>query len=97
MAFIGYVLAGLGVGLVFGIFGAGGSAFATPVLALMGVPPLFAVASPLPAMVPAAFNGARRYIRAGNFDARVARLAIVSGFPGTVIGALISQIGRAHV
>ncbi|MEY3362330.1 MAG: hypothetical protein RL531_2049, partial [Actinomycetota bacterium] len=39
MEFIGYVLAGLGVGLVFGVFGAGGSAFATPVLALMGVPP----------------------------------------------------------
>lgn len=91
MAFIGYVLAGLGVGLVFGIFGAGGSAFATPVLALLGVPPILAVASPLPAMVPAAFNGARRYIRAGNYDHRVARLTIMSGFPGTVIGALTSK------
>ena len=92
MEFIGYVLAGLGVGLVFGVFGAGGSAFATPVLALMGVPPILAVASPLPAMVPAAFNGARRYVRAGNFDHRVARLTIASGFPGTVIGALVSQV-----
>ncbi len=92
MEFIQYVLAGLGVGLVFGIFGAGGSAFATPVLALLGVPPLLAVASPLPAMVPSAFNGARRYLRAGNVDTRVARLAIISGFPGTVIGALTSQV-----
>jgi uncharacterized membrane protein YfcA len=41
-----YVLAGLGVGVVFGMFGAGGSAFATPVLALLGVPALLAVAFP---------------------------------------------------
>lgn len=75
MDFLRHVLTGLGVGVVFGMFGAGGSAFATPILALVGVPPLFAVASPLPAMLPAAFNGARRYVRSGNVDGRVARLA----------------------
>ena len=51
MKFLEYVLAGLGVGVVFGLFGAGGSAFATPVLAVLGVPGLLAVASPLPAML----------------------------------------------
>ena len=51
------LVAGLGVGVVFGTFGAGGSAFATPVLALLGVPPVMAVASPLPAMVPASIAG----------------------------------------
>ncbi len=90
--FLEYILAGLGVGIVFGMFGAGGSAFATPVLALIGVPALFAVASPLPAMLPAAFAGARRYLRAGNLDRRVARLAILGGVPGTLLGALASQI-----
>jgi len=90
--FLEYVLAGIGVGLVFGIFGAGGSAFATPVLALIGVPPLFAVASPLPAMLPAAFNGARSYLRSGNLDRRVAKLAILGGVPGTLIGALASVL-----
>ncbi len=86
-----YVLAGLGVGVVFGMFGAGGSAFATPVLALLGVPGLLAVASPLPAMLPASFVGARRYLRSGNLDRRVAKLAVVGGVPGTLIGASASN------
>lgn len=91
MRFLEYVLAGLGVGVVFGLFGAGGSAFATPVLAVLGVPGLLAVASPLPAMVPAAFVSARRYLKAGNLDRRVARLAIGGGVPGTLLGALASR------
>jgi uncharacterized protein len=90
--FVEYVLTGLGVGLVFGMFGAGGSAFATPILAVLGVPALFAVASPLPAMVPAAFAGARRFLRSGNLDARVARLAVFGGLPGTLLGALASKL-----
>ena len=92
MKFLEYVIAGLGVGVVFGMFGAGGSAFATPVLALFGAPPLMAVASPLPAMLPAAFTGARRYLRAGNLDRRVAKLAITGGVPGALIGALASAL-----
>lgn len=92
MDFLEYVLAGLGVGAVFGMFGAGGSAFATPVLALLGVPGLLAVASPLPAMVPAAFVGARRFLASGNLDRRVARLAIIGGVPGTLLGALGSRL-----
>ena len=92
MKFLEYILAGLGVGVVFGMFGAGGSAFATPVLAVLGVPGLLAVASPLPAMIPAAFVSGRRYLKAGNLDQRVARLAIGGGIPGTLLGALASRL-----
>ena len=92
MKFLEYVLAGLGVGVVFGMFGAGGSAFATPVLAVLGVPGLLAVASPLPAMIPAAFVGARRYLRSDNLDRRVAELAVIGGVPGTLVGALASRL-----
>jgi uncharacterized protein len=92
MRFLDYVIAGVGVGIVFGMFGAGGSAFATPVLALFGVPPILAVASPLPAMVPAAIAGARRFLRAGNLDARVAKLSIFGGVPGTLVGAFASVL-----
>jgi uncharacterized membrane protein YfcA len=90
--FLEYIVAGIGVGIVFGMFGAGGSAFATPVLSLLGVPPLLAVASPLPAMLPAAFAGARRFLKAGHLDRRVARLAIIGGVPGTLVGALTSVL-----
>jgi uncharacterized membrane protein YfcA len=86
------VAAGLGVGVCFGLFGAGGSAFATPVLALLGVPPVLAVASPLPAMLPASLTGARRHARDGSFDRRIARLAVLGGVPGTAVGAAGSTL-----
>jgi uncharacterized membrane protein YfcA len=80
---------GLGVGIVFGLFGAGGSAFATPVLSLAGVPGVLAVASPLPAMVPAALAGARRHVRAGTLDRSTARWSVAGGLPGAVLGSLV--------
>lgn len=88
--YLGIVAAGLGIGAVFGVFGAAGSAFATPVMALLGVSGTFAVASPLPAMIPASIVGARRYLRSGKLDARVARLTVAGGVPGTILGALAS-------
>ena len=72
MNYFEVLLAGLGVGVVFGMFGACGSAFATPILALIGVPGVIAVASPLPAMLPASVAGARRYLKSGNLDKRIA-------------------------
>jgi len=86
------LLAGLGIGMVFGLFGAGGSAFATPILALIGVPGVAAVASPLPAMLPAALVGARRSLRAGALDKRMAGLAVAGGLPGAILGALASSL-----
>jgi uncharacterized membrane protein YfcA len=89
--------AGLGVGAVFGLFGAGGSAFATPVLALLGVPAPLAVASPLPAMIPSSVLGARRYLRAGALDRRTAALAVAGGLPATVLGGLASAAVSGRV
>src|SRR5947209_20253820 len=87
-----FVLAGAGVGVTFGLFGAGGSAFATPILALMGVPPVLAVASPLPALLPSSVVGAREYLKAGMLDRRVARLAVLAGLPAVVVGALVGRM-----
>jgi uncharacterized membrane protein YfcA len=86
------IVIGLGVGVAYGGFGAGGSAFATPLLALAGVPGMAAVASPLPATVPAAVAGAWSYVRAGHVDRRTARDAMVGGVPGTVAGALVAPL-----
>jgi uncharacterized membrane protein YfcA len=83
---------GAGVGLFYGAFGAGGSAFATPLLALAGVPALIAVASPLPATIPAALAGAWRYGRDGHVDHRLALRAILAGLPAVLAGALLSGV-----
>lgn len=88
----GLAALGMGVGVLYGTFGAGGSAFATPLLALAGVPAVVAVASPLPATIPAALAGAWRYRKGGDVSGRLARRAIVAGLPAVVAGALMSAV-----
>jgi uncharacterized membrane protein YfcA len=87
---------GVGVGILFGLFGVGGSSFATPVLSLLGVPPLLAVASALPATLPSAISGAVSYLRRGEMDWRVAWLSVAGGLPATVVGALLSRAMGGH-
>lgn len=86
------VLAGLGVGLGMGLFGVGGSSVATPVLSLLGAPGLIAVASPLPATIPAAATGAYPYVRSGEARRGAALWSILGGVPGTIAGALLSRL-----
>ncbi|CAN5888272.1 sulfite exporter TauE/SafE family protein [soil metagenome] len=88
---------GAAVGILFGLFGVGGSSFATPVLALLGVPPLMAVASPLPSTLASAFAGLRGYARQGHVDWRVARLSITGGLPATILGSLLSRVVGGYV
>ena len=83
--------AGLVVGVLFGLFGVGGSSFATPVLGLLGVPGLIAVAAPLPATIPAALVGMIAYVRRHQVEWPVARWSIYGGVPATVVGALLSN------
>ena len=84
-------LAGLAIGVAYGVFGAGGSAFATPALAMLGATPLAAVASPLPFMLPAALGASRQHLRAGSLDRRVAALVVCGGLPTTILGGLLSS------
>ena len=84
--------AGLGIGTLYGIFGVGGSSFATPVLGLLGVPGLVAIAAPLPATVPAAITAATAYARRKEVDWDLARWSVAGGVPGTIVGALLSRL-----
>lgn len=84
--------AGVGVGLLFGLFGVGGSAFATPALALLGVPGVIAVASPLPATIPASVVAAVAYVRRGNLDWTTARRTLAGAGPAAIVGALLSRV-----
>ena len=60
-AWVAIILIGALVGYLGGMFGKGGSAIATPLLAAAGVPAIVAVASPLPATVPGTLVAYRRY------------------------------------
>jgi uncharacterized membrane protein YfcA len=82
--------AGLGIGILFGMFGVGGSSFATPVLGLMGVPGLVAITAPLPAVIPSAMAAMTTYVRRNQVEWSVAKWSIYGGVPGTVLGASLS-------
>ena len=70
----------------------GGSSIATPLLAVLGVPPLLAVASPLPATIPAALAAAVPYLRDREARPRAAAWSLLGGIPATIAGALLSTI-----
>src|SRR3954447_1602749 len=84
-------LAGAGIGLLMGVFGVGGSSVATPVLSLLGVPGLAAVASPLPATVPSAVAGSIPSFRRGEARPRAAAWTLAGAVPATIVGGLLAQ------
>jgi uncharacterized membrane protein YfcA len=88
---LGALLLGAGIGFMSGAFGKGGSAIATPLLHAMGVPAMAAVASPLPATVPATLLASRPYAHAGHVDRRVLRLGVAFGVPATIVGATLTR------
>src|SRR5207245_4514534 len=86
-----FTAAGAAIGVLYGLFGVGGSSFATPVFGLLGLPGLMAIATPLPATIPAALVGATAYARRREVEWRVAVWCICGGVPGTIAGALLSR------
>jgi uncharacterized membrane protein YfcA len=83
--------AGALIGALMGFFGVGGSSVATPLLSLLGVPGLAAVASPLPATVPSAIVGALPYVRSGEARPRAAAWSLLGAVPATIVGGLLSE------
>ncbi|MEZ5322459.1 MAG: sulfite exporter TauE/SafE family protein [Microthrixaceae bacterium] len=81
---------GAGIGFLGGLFGKGGSAVASPLLAVVGLPPIAAVATPLPSTIPSAL-AADRYRRAGLLDRRVILTSLLAGGPATVAGAVATR------
>lgn len=82
---------GAATGFLGGLFGKGGSALATPVLAALGIPAIVAVASPLPATIPGTLLAARQYARAGHLDRRILSWSAAVGFPATLAGAAMTR------
>ena len=63
-----------------------GSAFATPILALIGVARMPAVVGPLPGLLLSSATGAWAYWRNGNVDTWVAKRTIAGTFPAAIVG-----------
>jgi hypothetical protein len=76
-----FVAVGVAIGTLTGFFGVGGSSVATPMLSLLGVQGLLAIASPLPATIPSALAAAVPYVRNRTFRPKAAAWSLVGGVP----------------
>src|SRR6478609_4860098 len=88
---------GAGVGFLGGLFGKGGAAVATPLLAAFGVPPFIAIAAPLPATVPSTAIASWAYWRHRLVDPTVVAWSLGIGIPATILGALASRGVDGHL
>lgn len=88
---IAVAVIGAFVGFLGGLFGKGGSAIATPLLALVGIPPIVALASPLPATVPSTLAASYAYWRERLIDWQIFRWSVVVGIPATAAGAYATR------
>jgi uncharacterized membrane protein YfcA len=91
------VVIGAGVGFLGGVFGKGGAAVATPLLAAFGVPPFIAVAAPLPATMPSTAVASWAYWRHRLIDWGVVLWSVGVGVPATLVGAMLSGLVDGHL
>jgi len=90
---------GLFTGMLSAAIGVGGAIISTPGIRLLGVGPLVAVGTTLPAILPGALSGGLRYQAEGLIDWRAVAFTVPSGLVASVGGALLSVHvpGEGHV
>jgi uncharacterized membrane protein YfcA len=92
------VVIGFVAGLGSGLFGVGGGVITTPAVnVLLGGTAIEAVATPLPVIFPTSLVGAWTYYRAGEVSLRAAGWGALTGIPGAVIGAYLTDFVNAHL
>ncbi|MFQ3614050.1 MAG: sulfite exporter TauE/SafE family protein [Cyanobacteriota bacterium] len=80
-------LVGCGIGFCAGMFGLGGSSLGTPLLRLLGMPALLALASPLPLTLPSALGGVVTFQKQGLIHWQVVGRTVAWGIPAVALGA----------
>lgn len=93
------LVAGLGTGVLSGMFGVGGAVVSTPAIRVLGATPLESIGSTLPSILPSAISGALRYRREGLLRLRVALWTAAFGTAASVEGALlVDEVpGNGHI
>ncbi len=89
--YISIFIIGIIIGFLGGLFGKGGSAIATPMLSLIGVPGFIAVAAPLPATVPGTFIASAEYWKSKLLDKQIVLWSIIYGIPATILGSYLTM------
>ncbi|MBI2170007.1 MAG: sulfite exporter TauE/SafE family protein [Actinobacteria bacterium] len=84
MSVVATLVLGLGTGLLSGMFGVGGAVVSTPGIRALGVGPLEAVGTTIPAIIPSALAGSLRYHRDGLLELRIVAWVAISGAAAAV-------------
>jgi uncharacterized membrane protein YfcA len=93
------LLLGFATGVLSALFGIGGAIVSNPGLRALGAPPLVAVGTTLPSILPGAISGTLRYRREGLIDWRLVTPAAAAGLLAVVGGSLLSHVvpGDGHL
>jgi hypothetical protein len=92
----GAFVVGIIIGFLGGLFGKGGSAIATPLLAIIGYPGFIAVASPLPSTIPGTLLATGQYWKHRLIDWQVFGWSVAVGIPATILGSLLTKFTGAR-
>jgi uncharacterized protein len=91
LQYLGVLIIGIIVGFLGGLFGKGGSAIATPMLSLIGIPGFISVTSPLPATIPGTFIASVEYWKSDLIDWQIVKWSLIVGVPSTILGAYLTS------
>jgi uncharacterized membrane protein YfcA len=91
------ILLGLGglVGFLSGLFGVGGGFLMTPLLIMVGIPPLVAAASDSNQIVAASTSATYAHYRMGNVDFKMGFLLLIGGVVGGTVGVQFIKVLRS--
>ena len=96
MRHFGEFAVGILIGFLGGLFGKGGSAIATPLLSLLGVPGFIAVASPLPAVIPGTLIASAAYWKSQLLDWEIVLWSVAIGVPTVILGSYLTKFTGAR-
>lgn len=93
---LGAFVVGIVIGFLGGLFGKGGSAIATPLLAIIGYPGFIAVASPLPSTIPGTLLASGQYWKHRLIDWQIVWWSVAVGVPATIMGSVLTKFTGAR-
>ena len=84
-----FLILGMLVGILSGMFGVGGGFLMTPLLVLLGIPPAVAVASEANHIVGSSLSGTIGHLKRNSVDIKLGNLLLIGGIVGSFVGITI--------
>ncbi len=90
------VSVGMVIGFLSGLLGVGGGFLMTPILMMIGIPPVVAAASDTNAIIATSASGVAAHFRLNNVDFKMGACCLLGGLSGSALGVQLVKILRAR-